>query len=257
MQNPVRHICNNKQVTMMPSTKYIGVINIGLCLMSLAMTVPSAQAGVARAIDAGGGLQNIKLTSLKELRFKSTIRQEHDFSCGSAALATLLTYHYDDPVTEKDVFDVMFEKGDKKKIQHEGFSLLDMKHYLVARGYHADGFITNLDKVRKVGLPVIVLINNGGYLHFVVIKGVDEDKVLIGDPATGARTISRIDFETMWNKLVFVVHEDKQFARSGFNTVSDWKVREKSPLGAAVSRESLGAFSIMAPTLDASPIRNF
>lgn len=215
-------------------------------------------AGATRVIDAGGGLMTMWVTSLKELRFKNTIKQEHDFSCGSAALATLLTFHYDDPVTEEQVFNVMYEKGNKEKIQHEGFSLLDMKHYLQANGYHADGYITNLNKVASVSLPVIVLINNSGYLHFVVIKGIDTEKVLIGDPATGARTLPRDEFEKIWNKLVFVIHDKKQVARSEFNRSTDWKVKERSPLGAALSREGLGASSIMAaPALDGSPIRDF
>lgn len=199
-----------------------------------------------------------KITSLKELRFKNTIRQERDFSCGSAALATLLTYHYDDPVSEEKVFDVMFKQGNKEKIEREGFSLLDMKRYLEANGYHADGyFVADLNKVAKVGIPVIVLINNGGYLHFVVIKGIDNDKVLLGDPATGTRTLLRPDFEAMWNKLVFVIHENKQIALKSFNRDADWKVREKSILGIALSRESLGTFSLMPPVLDGSPVRGF
>ena len=228
------------------------------CLLIMALVSPVVPAGVTRVIDVGGGFNSVKLTSLKELRFKNTIRQEHDFSCGSAALATLLTFHYDDPVTEEQVFKAMFEQGDKEKIQHEGFSLLDMKHYLQANGYSADGYITNLDKVGKVGLPVIVLINNGGYLHFVVIKGIDEEKVLLGDPATGTRTIPRSEFEGIWNHLVFVIHGNKQLARSAFNRAADWKVREKSPLGNALSRDSLGAFSLLiTPAVDMSPSRGF
>jgi uncharacterized protein len=224
--------------------------------MLMLMAIP-VLAGTARVIDVGGGLLNAKITSLKELRFKATIKQEHDFSCGSAAVATLLTYHYDDPVTEDEVFKVMFEQGNKEKIEREGFSLLDMKRYLEANGYHADGYITNLDKVALVAKPVIVLINNGGFLHFVVVKGIDDEKVLIGDPATGARTIARADFLPIWNKLVFVIHEKTALARNAFNKETDWKIREKSPLGAALSRDSLGAYSLMAPSLDGTSIRGF
>ncbi len=230
-----------------------------LCAFFLTLLACSVQAGTLRVVDAGGGLLTAKVTSMKEFKFKNTIRQEHDFSCGSAALATLLTYHYDDPVSEEKVFKAMFEQGDKKKIENEGFSLLDMKHYLQANGYHADGYITNLDKVARVAIPVIVLINNGGYLHFVVIKGIDDENVLVGDPATGTRTLTRTDFEAVWNnKLVFVVHDKKQTALDGFNRKADWKVKEKSPLGVALSGESLGAFSLfMLPAADASPTRGF
>jgi uncharacterized protein len=230
---------------------------ISVYLLSSVLGFSSVEAGTTRAID-NGGLFTIQTTSLKELRFKNTVRQEHDFSCGSAALATLLTYHYDNPVTEEAVFKVMFERGNKEKIQREGFSLLDMKRYLEANGYHADGYITTLDKVDKVGMPAIVLINNGGYLHFVVIKGLDGEKILIGDPATGTRTLDRPDFEAIWNKLVFVIHDKKQLALTAFNRESDWKVREKSPLGSALSRDSLGAFSLLLPpAMDVSPSQRF
>ena len=231
---------------------------MGFVLPALFLVSAPVLAGNIRVIDTGGGLLTAKITSLKELRFKNTIRQERDFSCGSAALATLLTYHYDDPVTEGKVFDVMFKQGNKAKIEREGFSLLDMKRYLETNGYHADGYYVNdLNKVAKVGIPVIVLINNGGYLHFVVIKGIDNDKVLLGDPATGTRTLLRPDFEAMWNKLVFVIHEKKQIALNSFNRDADWKIREKSILGIALSRESLGTFSLMPPVLDGSPVRGF
>ncbi len=236
--------------------KIVSISYLVICLlMSLSLPV---SAGVTRVVDVGGGFNAVKVTSLKELRFKNTVRQEHDFSCGSAALATLLTFHYNDPVTEEQVFKTMFERGNKEKIQREGFSLLDMKRYLQANDYRADGYITNLNKVAKVGLPVIVLINNGGYLHFVVIKGIDEDNVLVGDPATGTRTIPRAEFEGIWNKLVFVIHGNKQLARSAFNRKADWKVREKSPLGNALSRDSLGAYSLLiTPAVDMSPSRGF
>ena len=68
-----------------------------------------------------GGRYAVKVTSLKEARFKATTRQQYDFSCGSAALATLLTYHYGYPVTEQSVFEEMFVRGDQAKIQREGF----------------------------------------------------------------------------------------------------------------------------------------
>ncbi|MBA2352846.1 MAG: hypothetical protein H0V78_13985, partial [Burkholderiales bacterium] len=64
---------------------------------------------------------SVKVTSLKEARYQSTIRQQYDYSCGSAALATLLTHHYGDPVTERMVFDSMYDNGIKEKIRREGF----------------------------------------------------------------------------------------------------------------------------------------
>ena len=41
-----------------------------------------------------GGAFSVPAVSIKEARFSAMVRQQYDFSCGSAALSTLLTYHY-------------------------------------------------------------------------------------------------------------------------------------------------------------------
>ena len=122
---------------------------------------------------------------------KKTLRQQYDYSCGSAALATLLTYQYNDPTSEAGIFKAMWEQGDQAKIKREGFSLLDLKRYLEARGYSADGYDTTLNKLAGVGIPAIVLIRDNGYNHFVVIKGIKDGKVAVGDPSLGARVIPK------------------------------------------------------------------
>lgn len=113
----------------------------------------------------GQGDVNLPLTSLKQSRMAGTLRQQYDFSCGSAALATLLTHHYGHPVTESEVFMHMYQAGDQAKIQREGFSLLDMKLFLQSRGFVADGFELPLDKLLEARTPAIVLINENGYMH--------------------------------------------------------------------------------------------
>src|SRR3546814_18136425 len=69
------------------------------------------------------------------------------FSCGSASVATLLTYHYETPLAEAVVFEEMFVRGDQAKIQAEGFSMLDIKQFLDRRGLESDGFRMSLDKI--------------------------------------------------------------------------------------------------------------
>ena len=124
---------------------------------------------------------------LAEIRFRSTVRQKFDYSCGSAAVATLLTYHYQRPVSEDDAIKFMYNRGDQAKIQREGFSLLDIKNYLESYGYKADGFQVPLDKLVATSTPAITLIRDNGYNHFVVVKGVRDDTVLLGDPVVGSR----------------------------------------------------------------------
>jgi uncharacterized protein len=190
-----------------------------------------------------GGAYTVRVTSIREARFASTIRQQYDFSCGSAALATLLTHHYRHPVTEDQVFDEMYRIGDQAKIRVEGFSLLDMKRFLEARGFQADGYEEPLEKLVEVGIPAIVLINENGYSHFVVIKGLRDGRVLVGDPAGGTRSMTLRSFETLWtNRVLFVIGNRQDLAR--FNEAADWRVVPKAPIGGSVGREGLGGVVI-------------
>jgi predicted double-glycine peptidase len=166
-----------------------------------------------------GGNLTVTTVSLKQARFISTLRQQFDFSCGSAAVATLLSHHYGWKVDEATVFQAMFERGNRDKIRQEGFSMLDMK----------DGVEASLDELAKANVPAIALINESGYAHFVVVKGLRPGEVLIGDPAAGTRVIPRSDFERFWmNNILLVVNNRVELAR--FNQEVDWRVRPKAPI---------------------------
>ena len=192
----------------------------------------------AQADDMGAplgslGVFHVRVESLKERAFRSTVRQRYDFSCGSAALATLLNFHYGTPTREEDTFAAMYRTGDQAKIQRVGFSMADMKRYLDARGFQANGFKVGLDDFAQAGIPAIVLINNGGYRHFVVVKGISASRVLIGDPALGTRTLTRPEFEANWGGVVFVILNRKEQGQRSFNRDPEWRVREPAPLSAA------------------------
>lgn len=197
---------------------------------------------------AGAGNYNVAATSFLERRFKTVYKQQYDFSCGSATLASLLTYHYDDTVDEQSVFIDMYQNGDQQKIQKQGFSLLDIKLYLERRGYHSDGFKINLDQLVTANVPAITIINNNGYLHFIIIKGLNEEEVLVGDPAVGIKVIPRDEFEAMWeNRILFLIHDKQDVAASHFQDQQEWALRVKAPLGSAVDRASLGQFNMLQP----------
>lgn len=208
-----------------------------LLLMAAMSGSGSAVAGTLRLTDIGG-TYSVPVVSMKERKFIATLRQQFDFSCGSAAMATLLSHHYGFPVTEQAIFQEMFAKGDQNKIRREGFSLLDMKRFLQARGFAADGFVQPLDKLTQARIPAIVLISEKGYFHFVVVKGMRDDRVLIGDPATGTRAIPRKNFEAMWVKrLMFVIHNRQDQAR--FNQDSDWNAAPLAPVAESIRRDGL------------------
>lgn len=195
-----------------------------------------------------GSTFNIKVTSYKEARFLNVVKQQYDFSCGSAAIATLLTYHYDHPMSEQEVFQAMFDMGDKEKINKEGFSMLDMKKYLESIGYRADGYQISLEKLDEVAkVPAIVIINTHGYNHFVIVKGLRDSEVLIGDPAMGSKVVGREEFEESWNGLVFLVKNNVDQGRSAYDQDEEWKVRARAPFGTVLSRRDLAQFTVSLP----------
>ena len=209
-----------------------------LCLLSLlagAVGAAAAPKGFVGLPAPAGASYSAPVVSMKEQRFQNTLHQQYDFSCGSAALATLLTHHYNFRVSEQDVFREMFVSGDQAKIRKEGFSLLDMKSYLVAHGFDADGYVAELDKLSTAKVPAIVLIKENGYFHFVVVKGLRDGRVLIGDPSTGTRVISRNRFNEIWaNNILFVVKNKLEVAR--FNADRDWQAAPASPIAAGHHR---------------------
>ncbi|WP_286771955.1 C39 family peptidase [Sphingomonas sp. 66-10] len=191
----------------------------------------------------------VRVRSWAEIPFRTIVRQRFDFSCGSAAVATLLTYQYDTPTDEAAPFRAMYDKGDQPKIRQKGFSLLDMKNYLVGRGFAAQGYRLGIEDMRALEKPMIALINVRGYTHFVVIKGARDGRVLIGDPARGLIKISDAEFAKMWSGIALIISAPPNGKEGAFNLARDW-----DPWSTAPTRVFQGERSITATTDNLPPI---
>jgi uncharacterized protein len=227
----------------MRHTAFALLLGVGLALTGLS-TAQAAQAPVSTLVAQTDGTESLNvpihnLRVMKLLRaFHRTWHQQYDFSCGSAALATLLTFQYDTPVDETTVFKAMFAVGDQAQIRSKGFSMLDMKKFLESRGYTADGVRASLDTLAGVGIPAIALITDRGYRHFVVVKGTDKNRVLLGDPAVGLRLMTRREFDaSRVGNLFFVIRSNRDQAH--FNSPADWGDRLIEPISFGVDRSSL------------------
>lgn len=208
----------------------------------LASTLLTFLAGTAQAgsvlLPAMGGVNVSNIESIRERGFSRTVHQEYDFSCGSAAVATLLTYQYNAPISEHAVFMSMWDQGDQEKIRRDGFSLLDIKRYLDAQGYESNGYEVPLEKLIENSIPAIMLISDHGYNHFVVLKGVSKDRVLLGDPSAGARVMPLEHFKKILvTPIVFVITSHRK--QAVFNERVDWKTKPLAPIGAALSTARL------------------
>jgi predicted double-glycine peptidase len=145
--------------------------------------------------------------SLQEIRQDGVVRQKWDLSCGSAALSTLLTFDLRDPVTESEIIMYVLRRADPVRIRdRQGFSLLDLKRFVVSRGHVADGY-GRLDMPHLLRLaPAIVPTLIGGENHFVVFRGAQEGRVILADPGFGNRTMTVEQFEALWpRRIAFVV----------------------------------------------------
>jgi predicted double-glycine peptidase len=194
----------------------------GAVLLPACAAVPTDDGRFQLATHGGAMELNTAPRSMLETRYDTVVRQQFDFSCGSAALATLLTYHYGQEKDESAVFRGMWRDGDKEAIQKAGFSLLDMKRYLAAGGMDANGYKVTLDQVAKAKTPGIALIAPDGYRHFVVVKGVENGFVLVGDPALGLRRMDRDAFEKVWNGVYFVVTKSEKINYVPLNAEGQW-----------------------------------
>jgi len=153
----------------------------------------------------GAGIVTRHVRSMQEIRYADLIRQETDFSCGAAALATILRYAYQRNVTEKDVLEGMMAISDPAVVRQRGFSLLDMKRYVKTLGMRGRGYRVGMKGVRLLKVPTIILLDIRGYKHFVVLKKVVGDDVFLADPALGNKVIPISDLENNWNGIAFAV----------------------------------------------------
>jgi predicted double-glycine peptidase len=155
---------------------------------------------VVQAPDSAAGRP---VRSLLEMRHENVVIQAWDLSCGAAALATLLNYQHGERLTEKEVARGLMSREEYIKDptlvqRREGFSLRDLRRQAEALGYVGKGFgQLQLNDLRSM-VPVIVPIQTKGYNHFVVIRGMRGNRVLLADPAWGNRTMLISDFVDSW-----------------------------------------------------------
>ena len=145
-----------------------------------------------------------------EFLYKNVVKQEYDYSCGSAALAILLNSYLGEKLTEQQVIQGLMQHGEADKIQQRrAFSLLDMKRFCEVLGYNASGYKAELDDLKTLNKPAIVPITLFGYKHFVVYRGIYGNHIFFADPYRGNMSFTVEEFLKIWSQnIVFVVSSD-------------------------------------------------
>jgi len=178
--------------------------------LSHAMTLIVLLASVGQAAGAETIRSGTAITrhTLRELRDNDVVKQRLDYSCGAAALATLLRYYFNDATSEAQILKIIISKltDDERRLkENRGFSLLDLKRAAEELGYRAAGFELRADDLTRLAAPVIVFIEPLEYKHFAVLRGIFAGRAYLADPARGnvRMTVSR--FLGEWKGIVFVV----------------------------------------------------
>ena len=155
--------------------------------------------------------QPVVIKPQEVLKFKNIVHQAYDYSCGSAALVTVINSYLGIDVSERDAMEGMMAHGEREKIvARRGFSLLDMKRYLATLGAEGSGFRAEMSDLEQLKVPAVVPIDYAGFKHFVVFRGIRDGKVFIADPAMGNIVFSMAEFAELWDKnTLFLINPPK------------------------------------------------
>ncbi|CAN0593585.1 unnamed protein product, partial [Ectocarpus sp. 12 AP-2014] len=89
---------------------------------------------------------DVRLEPLVEQKFRNIVRQAYDYSCGSAALTTVLNHYLGRTLNERQVMEGLLHYGESERIvQRRAFSMLDMKRLVTALGYPSGGFRASIE----------------------------------------------------------------------------------------------------------------
>lgn len=163
---------------------WLGVLSLGV--------THGVQAQMSSAmVNTHSGVLQVPVKNWKILRDAQVVKQDLDYSCGAASLATLLNYFYGQDLTEEALLKAM-DKGDGRA------SFEDMAKALPKFGFRAQGFAASWDQLTRLKMPVIVYVKHRKNDHFSVLRGINQDAVWLADPSLGNRTYSRQQFLVMW-----------------------------------------------------------
>lgn len=165
-------------------------------IFALTFTVLAA-ASYEASLASSSNATFVRPKSYNALKFAYTVRQERDFTCGAAALATILKYHYDMPVTEDMIISMMVARyTDAEWIEKhkEGLSFEDLIYVAQKLGFQATAAVAKPEQLEKLSGPVIIQLVLKKNDHFTVLRKKTSDIAYLSDPIAGAMTLDQDEF---------------------------------------------------------------
>jgi predicted double-glycine peptidase len=157
------------------------------------------------------GLPIEPVTSLVTLNYAEVVRQDRDFSCGAAALATILNFYFGERYSEQDLLDILAARYDPaawKKRQATGLSLEDLAYVAGKVGYSAEGALIGISGLLQIEGPVIVHLRKGTFEHFSAFRGTKDGAILLADPILGQVQYSPATFRAQYTGMAMAVWKE-------------------------------------------------
>lgn len=161
-------------------------------VIAVLLGLPLCSAMAAEALIATTTLTGaVAVKSWKELRDANVVKQDLDYSCGAASVATIMNGFYNMDVTEEALLEAMDKDG--------AASFTDLASVVKPHGLKGVGVALNFEQLRKLKTPAIAYLRYRDDDHFSVIRGINADgSVLLADPSWGNRRFTRQQFLSMW-----------------------------------------------------------
>lgn len=151
---------------------------------------------------------SVYVRNAKEIRTAGVILQQRDFSCGAAALATVLNKFWGEKTDETALLIAIATTLSKAELEERiknGLTLTDLKRVCDRFGYTTVLGKLTVDKLADIKVPLIVGITVNDYDHFVVVRGADAKFVYLADPAVGRMRVPIEEFAQQWQKNAVLV----------------------------------------------------
>ena len=186
--------------------RFFNLIIICIFFSSVSYSSPPLSIG-----NVNGSIDSIR--SWKDLRDESIIKQNWDYSCGSAATSTILNSFYGENLSEGDILTEVIKLGGDGTA-----SFYDLRQAVKKFGYKGIGISLGFEKLKFLTIPVIVYLNYKDNDHFSVIRGVSEEGIVwLADSSWGNRKLSEYQFKKMWEvsdndlkgKALLIIPEDR------------------------------------------------
>lgn len=172
---------------------FCAVLAISACSSTVPVSVPGAN-----------------LKTWNDFKWANIVRQDFDYSCGAAALATLGRGYFNDPLEESFVLQMLIARLSPVEIHERtiyGFSMRDLQGVANALGYEAVGVKLPPEALPVLEGPIIVILRDKGYdlEHFAILKGVDETRAYLADSLRGNIKIPLYTFFKQWTGAALIL----------------------------------------------------